>query len=276
LSIMIGMSSAAQHYKHAPLVLVVIELRHPEAEPPEIDSLRQAVREAFPVPRSREIVRAIAPATDPSQPMVAQRVRVDSFFSRDSRSAITVMPDRLALETTDYPGWEEFRSSMDVMVRARLAAGRIEGIERLGLRYVDEIRVPDPAPDWSEWVQASLVAPSVRVDDCEIRPEFQQCALAYRLHKPGESLVLRYGAAHGASAFGVAGEGGVERPNPPTPGPFFLLDSDAFWERRPGTAIMDSKEQTIMEEAEVLHGAVSHLFETFITARLREEVLNAD
>jgi hypothetical protein len=54
--------------------------------------------------------------------------------------------------------WEKLLDLVADALRARAAVGGIDGVERVGLRYVDEIRVPDLTPgDWAPWLDPTLI-----------------------------------------------------------------------------------------------------------------------
>ena len=73
-----------------------------------------------------------------------------------------VKSDALVVETRDYRGWENSFSPIiaDVLEAAQQTC-RPDGVLRIGLRYVDEIRVPgvESIPgDWNGYIAEQLLA----------------------------------------------------------------------------------------------------------------------
>ena len=152
----------------SPLDLVVCQLRF-EARPQVRDAqLALAIDEALGGAQGRyvrlEQVQAqevnfvvgpgAAPAVGPAQASSGWRLQ-----TADGQWIVSLMPDHVALETTHYTTWEDFRERMheliDVTVQ-HIAPG-IE--QRLGLRYIDrisEVEARSPA-DWTRYLAAELL-----------------------------------------------------------------------------------------------------------------------
>ena len=67
--------------------------------------------------------------------------------------------------------------------------------------------------------------------------------------------------------------GATRRQNPPSPGHFFLLDSDSYWSDEEEVPEYDP--EWIMERCDLLHAPASEFFTVAVTDRLRDEVFNA-
>jgi uncharacterized protein (TIGR04255 family) len=79
--------------------------------------------------------------------------------SPDARWGVSLMPDHVALETTEYTDWDEFRDRMVALLDAT-AEHVAPGIEqRLGLRYIDRIGEVDAQTprDWEPYVTRELL-----------------------------------------------------------------------------------------------------------------------
>ena len=139
----------------------------------------------------------------------------------------------------------------------------------LGIRYIDEIRVPDRANggvEWEEWVDDSLIGPSGHADAFRLSRADWQGLVRFEADEDCK-LVLRYGARVG---YAVNPEGDLKRPTP-APGPFFLLDIDSFWEPE---GVPEFDLVTALDRLDRLHEPVRDLFEALIKNRLREEVMS--
>jgi uncharacterized protein (TIGR04255 family) len=191
------------------------------------------------------------------------------FATRDQRTAVTFNTQAVIVETTDHQGFERLLELLSVAVVARQAVHPVDGLMRLGLRYVDEVRVPDltgGVAGWGDWVDSSLLGPIPLAAKLGLAAEQWQAATVFDRGEE-RKLILRYGPRDG---FAVP-PGGLLQRSVPSPGPFFLLDIDSFW--TPTGEVPEFAEETILEICRELHEPVSGLFESLITDRLREEVL---
>jgi len=182
---------------------------------------------------------------------------------------VTVGAGRLAVETTVYEHWETFRESIEAALRAigeELQA--IAGLDRVGLRYINEIRVPGASTSverWMPYISGDLLAVAHLAAGHEIK------AIQSALHLvtgDKEELLLRCGALEGHV---VDDSGPLRLPSLPEDGPFFLLDIDSFWTR---LGVLEEFDAAVaLAIADRIHEPVDGLFERAITERLREDVL---
>jgi len=264
-------------YPNAPLVLMAIEVRHPQCDPLErrqIGQLSRTLIGLLPLPGELNEVSLLVQGGPNTQPVQQQVVSsVPRWTSRDKRTALTVRQDSLVIETTDYGSYERVRELLEVALRARVAVAAPAGIDRVGLRYIDEIRAPIEngagTPDWREWVDSSLLGPTHIGDDLELVSVVNE-GLAVFSNDRNRALVLRYGAQRD---YAVHSTPELRRPLPP-PGPLFKLDIDSFWQA--GDAVPEFDPEVIVGQADALHLPVRGVFESLITERLRKEVLRSD
>lgn len=263
-------------YARPPLVVVLAEVRHPTVPPlsdNQIAQVKSALSDVLPLHRQieRQQVSLAVNSVNPGAAPVAttSKVRADNFSSRDGLTLFTMGPESYSLETGTYDGWDGFRGLFKRVTQARMDAGLPDGVNRLGLRYVDEIRVEgftETAPNWSELLNHQVIAPMPA--GMSLRVEQQQAIVQYATDREGETLTLRYGAVNGPAA--IAGD---VRPKAPQDGNYFLLDTDAAW-TPDGTPEFD--DSTIYEAAERLHTDVRALFESALTDNLRETVFGGN
>jgi uncharacterized protein (TIGR04255 family) len=84
------------------------------------------------------------------------------FTSKDSAWTVSLTPDFVALETTRYTTWEEFRERLSAVVDAVAEHVRPVLNPRIGVRYVDriaELDLREPA-DWEPYVAGELLGPA--------------------------------------------------------------------------------------------------------------------
>jgi len=261
-------------YPNAPIVWMAVEIRHPACEPlnqTQVLQLSKQVQEILPLPGQASTVSIeIQGDADGS---VAQRqtsVTFPRWTSRDKRTALSVKPDSLQIETTDYRCYERVRELLSTALCGRIDVAVPAGVERIGLRYVDEIRVPpengNSRPEWQEWIDPTLVGPVQVGLDCGLTPEGNDGVVVFS-GVDGQALAVRYGAQ---VDYAVQSTDLLRRPLPP-PGPLFRLDIDSYWQ--PSDEVPEFDRDRILDLADTLHKPVREVFERLITSRLREEVL---
>jgi uncharacterized protein (TIGR04255 family) len=252
-------------YSRAPLALVVLEVRHPPA--PELDlsvmqALKMALRGHTPILKSGEIVEVELPSG-------TKRVTTyPKLVSRDKRINVSFKSNALTIETTDYKGWAAFKDLAGAVLAAREDIAPVDGVERIGLRYIDEIRVSDASPvDWSLWVSKSLLGPYAQASVAQLRIQQQQCAIQYAsTDHAGDSYTLRYGSGFGQVFLSQAD---LVRPYETPNGEFFLIDTDGAWvdtENR----IPEFHTPALLNTCDRIHAPIKELFESLIPDELRK------
>lgn len=252
-------------YENAPVVLVALEVRHPTADPLTPTETREI----------RKRLGDIVPIERPGQHLTIQVLQEGNataeayprFVNRQRTLSVSIRKEGLVVEASDYPGWEKFHALVANALQARQDVAPVLGVDRVGLRYINEIRVPGGSgQDWADWVSHSLLAPST--PDADSLPTNQwQCAAVYGA-QPGYMLVFRYGAREG---FAVDPNSDLRRAIATDGGPFFLMDIDSFW--TPDGAVPEYERDMLMATCETLHRPVRTLFDSMISERLRREVL---
>lgn len=250
-------------YPNAPLRLVTAEYRFPHspalAEPHVDARLAKRLDSRLPI---------IEPLEQPRDQSVAERVGF-RFLSRNRTFAVTVQPNRLAIETTDYHTWEEFRDKKIQYLLSTICndIGKVSGIERIGLRYINEIRTIDninQPEDWQSWINKDLLTP-IKVAS----PTGKSMILGQLGITTAENnaIHLWFGIGDG----NVIEEGVFKLPNGTGKGPFFLLDIDSFWFNQ---GILDKFDlDNTISISNKLHSPINNLFEKCITEQLRTKVL---
>jgi uncharacterized protein (TIGR04255 family) len=256
-------------YPNPPIVLVAVEARHPDAallNPGERSEMKRLLASSFPLPQPLQNTRLTATGAAP--PSIENEV-VPRFATRDQTTAVTFGAQSVAVETTKHRRFEHLCDLLRISIEARQKVAPVDGLVRLGLRYVDEVRVPDicdGATGWAEWVDASLLGPAVVGRQLGLVPEQWQGATVFG-RGGGREVTVRYGPREG---FAVMPGGPLQRSTPP-PGAFFLLDIDSYWVAT--GEVPEFTAEAIVELCSDLHEPVSRLFESLITDRLRREVL---
>lgn len=263
------MNHKREVYPSAPLVSVAFELRHPQSEtlsPRQRTIFKELLSNELPVMRSQQVSSQTIEFGPSGAVPTVQTEESPKYFDRKTTVAASLLSSSTIVETTQYPGWENFSELIWKVCEARNEISPIDGIERIGLRYIDEIRIPDTEdPEWSEYLVPSLLGP--HVESAQDLPLKQWQGVAVFGPERGRSLVMRHATGEG---FAVNPNGDLRRKSPAYPGKFFLLDLDSFWV--PESEVPVFSMDLIRETSEALHAPVREMFEQCITDRLRNEV----
>jgi uncharacterized protein (TIGR04255 family) len=258
-------------YPSAPLEFVACEVRFPLspslAEDAVLPRLHRSFYDWLPlVEPGVETTLIMAPgAAQP--PIMTKNLR---FIARNRRLGVLVSPTLLSIETTAYSRYEDFRTSISRAFGAIEDANvDIAGLTRIGLRYIDEVRVPDVADDiqrWTEFIDQRLSSP-VTMSLESRRPSVLHGTLQFELGE-GQRVVMRYGAMRGESVSNAP----LRRREHDPSGQFFLIDIDSFWMPH-DDALPEFSVEAALTVCDRLHRPVWELFEAAVTERLRNDVL---
>lgn len=261
-------------YPNAPIVLMVAEVRHTLCDPltdAQVRMITTAIRESLPIHDSvQEMSMAFGLDGEGMAPPHPQISFFHTWSSRDRRTVLEVHREMVSLKTTDYKGYADIRELLSLAVQAVSQAEHPTGYTRIGLRYVDEVRVPisdtSPVVDWSDWVSASLLGPTELNGLGGMGLQSQEGVSMFSCPR-GSILVLRYGAQ---DDYVIGSTPQLRRPLP-TPGPLFKLDIDSFENQE--ELVPEFAVDAILSVCDRLHEPVAGVFEAVITEKLRKEVL---
>lgn len=264
-------------YPSAPLQLVAAEWRYPMsprlATSEALAELHSLLADTLPIPQPvAEQTVAFGSPNAPPQLTARQFFRLTN---KEKTLSASFTPTSTTVEATDYEHYVQFRETVERVVFALTSYSTPVGLERVGLRYVDEIRVPSVTErpgDWSRYVVDELLsAPRLGVAaDDRLTPTSWHGLIEF---DRGEEfrLVLRYGVLEG---FVVDPSGALSVPRGGESGPFFLVDIDSFW--TPTETIAEFDPELLLQTFDALHAPVSAVFEALITDDLRNDVLRKE
>jgi len=167
------------------------------------------------------------------------------FFTEDKKMLVQVGPRLLAINVLKpYPHWEGFKPRIEMAWKSLQAAIEVQGLERIGLRYINHIELPAQGGKLAEYFE---FYPSI-----------------------GQSLPQQMVAFLTAAEFSYADGRDhcrVELTRIPASGgrSLFMLDIDYFLAR--SGAVKPAEALAWVEEA---HSRVEEVFEGCITDKLRE------
>lgn len=246
-------------YPSTPLALVAAEIRHPAASPLSDSARSQLKARLAPIfPLAKPVQRM---TVTPTQAAVSTDAR---FMSRDRTSSVTFRDDVIVVETTKYERRRVLREKLREAVLARQEAAPVDGVERLGIRYVNEVRVPglESSREWADWIAPALTGPLALATDGGLETQAWQGVSV--LGDAQSGVVVRHGVFDG---YAVNPVGDLQRAAPP-PSPFFLIDLDCYWVPSGETPPLEW--DLIDSHFDQASLAAHDLFEQLITDKLRE------
>ncbi|MFD8075830.1 TIGR04255 family protein [Streptomyces sp. NPDC059718] len=251
-------------YPNPPLALTVVQLSHTATSAlSESDqaSLKAKLVSRFPLFRPHQRMNVtITPAG------AAQEQSVDPrFVTRDNTASVTYRRDAIVVETTRYERRSVLRELLHLAVEARQAVAPVDGVTRLGVRYINEIRgdIDGPA-DWSRWIAPALTSVASMQAGADAQAlSWQGLAI---FGSPETGVALRHGNLEGGYAVDPTGD--LRRSTTPDPGPFYLLDLDSYWTPSGETPPLVWSDTADRYDAAAL--SAQQLFEQLITAEYRE------
>jgi uncharacterized protein (TIGR04255 family) len=256
-------------FPNAPLALVAAEIRFTDAarlrQQRTKDEVTIALEERFPFaePLQRaEVKLNLGPGG--TQPQIQERLGV-VLKNANSTETLTIMSQSLTYETIAYSSFEELLEAVAAACAALDAAKVRPAVQRIGLRYIDEVRVPEPVTDvrqWGRWVNDRLVG------HLDVGPE--------GVPATGTQSVSTYDLGDGRGLnfrFAALNQGPIVVPQflkrrAIASGPFFVLDFDGFRDFTGRDAAPLSAE-IVRDSLSVVHVPCGTAFQRSITEEAR-------
>ncbi len=257
-------------YPNAPLRLVAFEARFPNVPPfgaaMAPDQIRRALKRDFP----RADAAAVATSVEfgPGGVRSGSEVR-HRFLSADKTTSVTLGAQSLTVETTSYKRFEQFRDVIGDAVEVVAATEEVTGLLRVGMRYIDEIRVPQPPEKLSEWgvyVDPALVAAA----DFPPGTAHQFLGVVDSQVADGQAITMRFGVLSTGQVVDPSGPLRVPHDDP-SDQPLFFIDIDSYW-TAPEHELPGFGRDAVVEICDRLHEPTRALFEAAITDKLRDDV----
>lgn len=258
-------------WSNPPLALVAVEARFPASDQgrlrmPLFRAIRDRLGPGWVIEGAKQQNVDIAIGAAGVQHNVAVE-GLTRIIARDRTRAVTLRPESIVVETTQYQGYLGFRSLFAEAFSAVEAELQPDGVTRLGLRYIDEIQPPllEGLHPWDDWIDQSLLSPRVE----GLTPQGWTSAVQYQTGDD-QQLVLRYGTNDGPA---VAPANGLKRTSPVPVGLIFALDFDSFWQPSEIPAFSSAQ---LIENCDHLHEPIRRLFNALISERLVDEVFRKE
>ncbi len=257
-------------FPNSPLALVAAEIRFTDAprlrQQSTLDAIAVALEDILPVQAQHE--QAINVQMVAGQPPQVQVAAGRLMKDVASTAAMTLFPDRLTFETTAYAEFEAFRSAVLACTTALVEAHVTPAIQRVGLRYLDEIRVPSAtvadARDWREWIDTRLVD-HLLIGPTDAPITRAEGLISYDLSER-QGLNFRFAALPNGAV--VLSANLVRQPFEQDL-PLFVLDFDGYEEfTAPTATLLDAG--VVARTLDAVHGPSGATFQNAITDAARE------
>jgi uncharacterized protein (TIGR04255 family) len=216
-----------EHFAVPPVALVTAELRFTDSprlrQQDTLDAIAIACEHRFPIAEPITGM-AVEPTGLGAVPQLVARQSV-ILRNAESTEALTLTSNSLTYETTAYRDFDDLASVVNDACRTLITAGVAPALTRVGLRYINEVRVREPVSEvraWSDWIDPRVLGTlSVAPEGVPVRA--LQAAVSFDLGNGG-GLQIGYAAVPQGS---VVNHRFLKRP-PFEQGPFFAMDFDGF------------------------------------------------
>jgi uncharacterized protein (TIGR04255 family) len=258
-----------ENFPNPPIRLVSFELRFPVRRRVATRPVWDAFEEAFAadLPSVELLVREdddLQLPTKSSDPVLRR-----TTAKRDR--AVTLRYGAVTVEMTSYTSYEKLRACISAAVEALEAIPSALTVTRLGLRYINEVRVPKiegRITDWTPYVSSSLLA-AAHEHPSGLHTTWLQGGLGFHAVEGDEHAFLAYGPLPNSS---VEPDGVLRLED--KRGPCFLLDIDSFLTGTTQSPVATTR-QEVLGVVDRLHQLVRAVFSWSTTEKLREEVFRA-
>ncbi len=238
-------------FEHSPLVLVAAQINYEEVateiKHPQAREVQKALGSRWTALQAAPIVQTtMTPAGAVNSP---QRGAY-RLSTSDSKWALAVNPDNFVLETNAYTRWADMAAQLELATQAIADVFDPASRLRVGLRYVDQIQLPEGYGSWQGLIPSSLLGLGA---DPRFAPGVLGSEKRYLLQlDAGAQCLFR----HGLMADGKK-----------TPGRTYLLDFDVFNDQ---PTMFDA--EAIQVVLQSLHAHAGALFEASIEPELRNQL----
>lgn len=211
----------------APLALVVAQVQFPailsiQTDDAMLARFQEQIRDRYPyLFLGQQFGFNVGPQGVEQQQQLAAKVY--QFADANREWSVTLTTNSISLEARNYTVYEDFSERLLRIIDAVRKVYRIELRQRLGLRYVNEIKHPSVRnpEDWISLVNPQLLGP-LADEGLSSLVNFSYQETGMRLKNGG--LTLRHGHfAQGTTVAPAPGDTPTQEVEP-----FYLLDFDAF------------------------------------------------
>lgn len=251
-------------FERPPLVLAVFQVRFSSlvevaSQDYDIKPFRNAIEDEYPhfTPVKQVAVQVDVRSGEPKQTETVQW----RFTDESANWTVVLASDFLTLEVRRYKHFPEFTSRLRSLLSALVKHVRPKIGTRLGLRYINEIRVG--AERLSSIVRPELLG---LLAVPELESHAAQCSQEAVLRLPDDQTIqMRFGFFPDGST--VQPPPGQQSPS----GPFFLLDFDAY-KMFSAPILLRMEPESIGEYVDRYHNEIEKIFRWSMTEKFTESL----
>jgi len=242
-------SYASTHLSRSPLVLVAAQINFEEVGRDVSHQQARTFQRCLSDPWTRLQAAPQIRTTLTTEGVINEPKRqAYRLQSSDENWSLVLNPDSVILETRSYLGWEDLSAKMDAIAAALTEVLDPAQLLRLGLRYIDQVPLPEGRQTWEGLIPTSLL--SISLD-----PRFGPAVLGSdQRHLLQVDENVKCMLRHGLLADELGRPGGV-----------YLLDFDVFDDAPHAFQTSD-----LISTATALHNYAGSLFMLSITSNLYE------
>lgn len=252
-----------------PIALVAAEVRFTDAarlrQQQTKDEIIIALEGRFPFAEPLHRAEMNLSLVGGGAPQIQERLGV-VLRNGQSTETLTLLSESLTYETTAYIRFESLLMAVTEACQALAGAGVRPAVQRVGLRYINEVRVPGEITDvrdWRSWINESLLG-HLAVGPDHVPVTGAQSFSTYDLGE-GRGLNCRFAALDQGPV--VVPQ--VLRHALVDSGPFFVLDFDGF-EDFTGRDAVPLSAEVVRESLSAVHIPCGLAFQRSITDEARE------
>ncbi|MEJ7841952.1 MAG: TIGR04255 family protein [Rubrobacter sp.] len=216
---------------NAPLALVVAQIRFPpilsiQTDDRALARFQEQLRDRYPYLSIGQQIGINIGLQGVEQQQTSGKIY--QFADADREWIVSLTVDSVALEARRYTDYDDFSERTMRLMAAVKDVYRVQVRQRLGLRYINEVRHPDASTiaDWTPFLRHELLGLAANND---IAPSIKSSVQELGLALPNGALTLRHGYfERGTTVAPLPGD------VPKDEGAFYLLDIDAFDEEGQG------------------------------------------
>jgi len=247
--------------QRSPLALALCQVRFSSilgvAESAFVAPFQRAIQDRYPIATLTNQVQLLL-GVGMNQAAVQQQLGPQqwTFSDREDIWKIVLTQDFLSIETRLYNHFDEFMDRLRLAITALIEHIRPSLVTRLGLRYINEIRVDDEP--WTGIIEPQMLG---LLTSQEFASNSLQAIQEVQLRYRGESGInIHQGLLPRGTT--VPPRAGAVVPE----GPFYLLDFDVFREY-PLPRGLPVEADTIYQQSELYHDVIYRLFRWSVTDR---------
>ena len=194
------------------------------------------------------------------------------MISRDRTSSATVGATSIVVETSHYEGYRRLEEFVRTVLEAVETVATIQGVERIALRYVNEVRIPgvSDVAAWEPFIDPRWLGPALYPDHNPV-----STAIRVEYSIADNITVVVQANAQPPGAQPIVNPNGPLKIRETSGDRYFLLDSTGVWTPENAEVPRFAVDE-ILQHAGAVHAPLHDIFETAITDRLRDEVLRRE